>query len=49
VLAAHQVASPAPGSRVLEISDAGALRPGIYFLRLRQTGAEARTRVAVTR
>jgi len=49
VLATRQVASPAPGGRVLEVSDAGALQPGIYFLRLRQNGAEARARVAITR
>jgi len=49
VLEAQNVALPSPGARALEFLDAGALRPGIYFLRLRQSGSEARARVAITR
>ena len=49
VLETQNVALPSPGARALEFLDAGALRPGIYFLRLRQSGTEARARVAITR
>jgi hypothetical protein len=49
VLGTQNVALPSPGARALEFLDAGALRPGIYFLRLRQSGTEARARVAITR
>ena len=49
VLGTRDIASPTPGGHALEFSDASALRPGIYFLRLRQNGSEARSRVAITR
>jgi len=49
VLRTRDIASPSQGGRSLEFSDAAALRPGIYFLRLLQNGSEARARVAITR
>ena len=49
VLRTRDIASPTPGGHMLEFSEAAALRPGIYFLRLRQSGSESRARVAITR
>jgi hypothetical protein len=49
VLGIRHVASMGPGTQSLELSEAGALRPGIYFLRLQQGGSEVRARAAVTR
>ena len=49
VLTSKQVGTLGPGTHTLDLAEDGALRPGIYFLRLTQGGSEARTRVAVLR
>jgi hypothetical protein len=48
-LTTKQVGSLGPGAHSLDLSMGGALRPGIYFLRLRQGRSEVRARAAVLR
>jgi hypothetical protein len=47
VLTSRQVGMMGPGTHVLDLSGGGALRPGIYFLRLMQGGSQVRARAAV--
>ncbi|MBI5708950.1 MAG: T9SS type A sorting domain-containing protein [Candidatus Eisenbacteria bacterium] len=47
VLNSRQVGSLGPGTHAVDLSEGGALRPGIYFLRLTQGASEVRARVAV--
>jgi len=49
VLSSRQVGSLGPGAHALDLSEAGPLRPGIYFVRLTQGGREVRARAAVIR
>jgi hypothetical protein len=49
VLTTKQVGSLGPGAHALDLSEGGALRTGIYFLRLTQSGKEVRARAAVLR
>ena len=49
VLASRQVGMFGPGVHALELSEGGARRPGIYFLRLTQGRNEVRARAAVLR
>jgi hypothetical protein len=49
VVASRQVGSLGPGRHSLELSEGGALRPGIYFLHLTQGAGEVRARAAVLR
>ena len=48
-LTSKQVGSLGPGTHALDLSQDGALRAGIYFLRLTQGGREVRARTAVVR
>jgi hypothetical protein len=48
-LITRQVGPLGPGRHALDMTDAPALRPGIYFLRLTQGGREVRARAAVLR
>jgi hypothetical protein len=45
----RDVSSLGAGSHVLTLADAGALKPGIYWLRLRQSNREVLARGAVMR
>jgi hypothetical protein len=49
LLTSKQVGTQGPGTHALDLSEAGPLRPGIYFLRLAQGGSEIRARAAVIR
>ena len=49
VLASNQVGTLGPGTHTLDLSEGGAIRPGIYFLRLTQRRSEVRARAAVLR
>ena len=47
VLTSKQVGTLGPGRHALDLSGGGALRPGIYYLRLAQGGVVVRARAAV--
>lgn len=47
VVRAVEVGSRGPGAHSVELAGDAPLRPGIYFLRLRQSGEEVRARIAV--
>jgi hypothetical protein len=48
-LLSRQVGVMGAGRHTFELTGGRALHPGIYFLRLTQSGIEARTRVAILR
>ena len=47
VVRTRDVGAMGPGSHALDLGAGEALRPGVYFIRLRQAGQELRTRAAV--
>lgn len=49
VLISRQVGMLGPGAHSLDLLEGGALRPGIYFMRLTQGGSEVRARAVVIR
>jgi hypothetical protein len=49
VLTSRQVGALGPGQHALDVSEGGAVRSGIYFLRLTQGGNEVRGRITVVR
>lgn len=49
MLASRQVGTLGAGRHAVDFSDARALPPGVYFVRVTQNGHEARTRAAVVR
>jgi len=49
VVVSQDVGGAGPGEHSMELGDRAGLAQGIYFLRLRQGGSEARTRAAIVR
>jgi hypothetical protein len=49
VVLTQDVGGAGPGEHTMELGDRGRLAQGIYFLRIRQAGSEARTRAAIVR
>jgi hypothetical protein len=49
VIGTRQLASLAAGPNEIELASAGALAPGVYFIRLRQGVREVRCRAAIIR
>jgi hypothetical protein len=49
VVVSQDVGGAGPGEHTMELGDRAGLAQGIYFLRIRQGGSEARTRAAIVR